>query len=210
MADRPIAHRWYAALYDRLARPQDERLTALRRTVAGGAAGRVLEVGCGTGLNFAHYDWSRVRNLEAAEPDPHMRLRAETRLRSLPAAQRERVRLTGARAESLPFPDQSFDNVVCTLVLCSVQDLEQSIRELRRVITASGELRLLEHVRANGFAAGVQQAVQPVYGWFSAGCRLNRDTKSALVAGGFEVEVLQWTAFGPLLPAFVAVARPIA
>lgn len=210
MTNRPIAHRLSAALYDRLARPQDEKLASLRRAVVGGAAGRVLEVGCGTGLNFAYYDWSHVQSLEATEPDPHMRRRAATRLQSLPEPQRGRVTLSDARAESLPFADESFDSAVCTLVLCSVQDLEQSIRELRRVITASGELRLLEHVRANGFAAGVQQAVQPVYGWFSAGCRLNRDTKSALVAGGFEVEVLQWTAFGPLLPAFVAVARPIA
>jgi ubiquinone/menaquinone biosynthesis C-methylase UbiE len=135
--------------------------------------------------------------------------RAEARLAKLPLYMRERVTLTEAPAEALPFADATFDAVVATLVLCTVSKLDVAIAEVHRVLKPGGSFRLVEHVAADGFEARAQRFVQPVYGFLAAGCHLTRDTESALRRAGFEVEVLRRERFGPLAPAFMAVATKV-
>jgi SAM-dependent methyltransferase len=201
-------HRWYAFLYARFIEPADrKKMGALRDFAAGGARGRVLEIGAGTGINLQHYDWSQVESLEMAEPDPYMAQHITPKLAALPAEARAKVHLQDAPAEQLPFPDASFDCAVVTLVLCSVSDLTAAIAELRRVVKPGGELRLVEHVKGEGARAKVQSLVQPVYGWTSGNCQLSRQTEQALRNGGFDVDVTQRTAMGPLWPVFVGTAR---
>jgi ubiquinone/menaquinone biosynthesis C-methylase UbiE len=177
--------------------------------VAGGAAGRVLEVGCGTGANLAFYDWQKVEALVATEPDPFMLQRTEAKLAALNPAVRAKVMLREAPAESLPFEDASFDCIVSTLVFCTVADPARSFAEAYRLLKPGGTLRLVEHVASSGLEARVQRLVQPVYGWLAAGCQLNRHTESAVQAAGFELVVEARISLGPLVPAFIGVAtRP--
>jgi SAM-dependent methyltransferase len=200
-------HRWYAAVYDSiLSRGSEKKLAPIRKEVAGGAAGRVLEVGCGTGANFAFYDWSKVESLVATEPDPFMISRAYAKLALLDDATRARVSLQQAPAEALPFEDSSFDCIVATLVYCTVSDLARSLAEAHRVLRPGGTLRLAEHVASTGFEAGVQGLIQPVYGWLAAGCHLNRHTEDAVRAAGFTLDVTQLTRLGPLYPTVIGVA----
>ena len=202
-------HRWFAALYDILAKMDEKKARPIREFVAGSAAGRVLEVGCGTGLNLEHYDWRNAVSLDATEPDVFMLRRAEARATKLPTSVRSRVQLQEAPAEALPFDNEHFDTVVATLVFCTVSDSAQALAEVRRVLKPAGELRLFEHVQAAGRTAKVQRLVQPMYGWMAAGCRLSRDTESAVRAAGFELEVKDRMELGPLWPAFVGVARKV-
>ena len=167
-SSRPT-HRWFAASYDLLAKIDSKRHEELRRYVAGSARGHVLEIGCGTALNLEFYDWTKVDRLDASEPDPFMLRRADQRVASLPPEIRDRVSTHNAAAESLPFPDATFDTVVSTLVLRSVSEPNLAIAEIRRVLKPAGDLQLMEHVRANGILAAVQGAIQPVWGWFDAG-----------------------------------------
>lgn len=204
-APRP-RHRWFAAAYDLTSRFSERRLAPLRKALLRQAVGQVLEIGCGNGLNFAHYNFERVVSLDATEPDPFMLRRARPRLDALPPEARSRVTLTEAPAEALPFPDGSFDTVVSTLVLCTVSDLDRSLAEVYRVLKTGGMLLFLEHVRAAGTKARVQALVQPAYGWLASGCHLTRDTENALLAAGFEVEVWRRAAFGPLWPVVLGVA----
>jgi SAM-dependent methyltransferase len=203
-------HRWYALAYDKFLEPSGRKqMDPLRRFAAGGARGRVLEVGAGTGSNLAFYDWSRVDALDLTEPDPFMLRRLQAKLETLPAEARAKIRTHESPAESLPFADGEFDCAVVTLVLCSVADVRASLAELRRVLRPTGELRLVEHVRADGRWATVQKYVQPVYGWLSGECQLGRRTEEAVRAAGFELEVTQRTNLGaPLWPGFAGVARP--
>ena len=202
-------HRWYAAFYARVIEPSDRKtMGPLRAIAAGGAHGRVFEPGAGTGANLAHYDWSKVDRLDLAEPDPYMRQHLQPKIAALPADVRDRVHLGDAAAEALPYNDATFDCAVVTLVLCSVEDLPRALLELRRVLKPGGELRLIEHIAADGAWGKVQRAIQPVYGWMSGECRLHRHTEAALRDAGFDVEVRERMKLGvPIFPAFAGTAR---
>jgi ubiquinone/menaquinone biosynthesis C-methylase UbiE len=179
----------------------------LRDLVAGEARGRVLEIGCGTGLNLSHYAWPRLDVLEATEPDPFMLRRAERRLARLPAYAREKARLTQAPAEALPFEDEAFDEAVSTLVLCTVADPSRALAEVRRVLKPGGALRLVEHVQESGFAGRAQSTLQPVYGWLAGGCHWNRRTEETIREAGFSLDVTMRPRLGPMFPAFLGVAQ---
>jgi SAM-dependent methyltransferase len=200
-------HRWYAAIYDPLiSKSGEKKLAPIRRFVAGGASGRVLELGCGTGANLAFYDWPKIEALVATEPDPFMLQRAEAKLAALDPAVSAKVTLREVPAEALPFEEASFDCIVATLVFCTVADPARSLAEAYRVLKPGGTMRLAEHVASSGFEARVQRLVQPVYGWVAAGCQLDRHTEDAVRAAGFELVVEDRSSLGPLIPTFVGAA----
>lgn len=109
-----------------------------------------------------------------------------------------------APAERLPFPDDSFDTVVCTLVLCTVDDPDRAIAEVRRVLKPGGRLLLIEHVRSHDpRIARWQDRVTPLWKRIGHGCHPNRDTAAALARAGFVLELEAWR-----LPKAPKIARP--
>jgi ubiquinone/menaquinone biosynthesis C-methylase UbiE len=198
-------HRWHAAFYDRLV-AGDKRMAGLRDVVVGGAAGKVLEIGCGTGLDFDHVNWENVESYLATDPDVFMLQRARARASQLPPEAQSRLEVQEAPAEDLPCEDARFDTVIASLVYCTVSDLDGALAETRRVLKPGGQLRLIEHVAGHGFAGMMQRVVQPVYGWMAADCQLRRDTETAVRSAGFELEVSQRFSLGPLWPGFAGIA----
>jgi ubiquinone/menaquinone biosynthesis C-methylase UbiE len=189
------AHPIFARFYDRISRSMWPVEVDHRTELVAGLRGRVLEVGAGTGLNFQLYP-SGVE-VVAVEPEPNMMRLARRRV----AESGFGVRLLRAAAESLPFPDASFDAAVTSLVLCSVGDPDAAARELRRVLRPGGELRVFEHVRSeNPRHARWQDWLTPVWRRFSAGCHPNRDTAATLGTAGFAVDVRR-VPIGPPSPA---------
>ena len=79
MTEPRSGHRWFAAVYDRMmASAEKGFMKDVRREIAGGATGRVLEIGAGTGANFAYYTDSAT-TVTATEPDPFMARKARKR-----------------------------------------------------------------------------------------------------------------------------------
>jgi ubiquinone/menaquinone biosynthesis C-methylase UbiE len=154
------------------------RLRRWRAWLAGGARGRVLELGCGTGRNLVHYaPGARVVAIE-----PWLPSLARARRRAPDAL------LVAASAEALPFRDGAFDTVVASLVLCSVGSPAAALGEARRVLAPGGALRAVEHVRARrAWAARLQDAGQPIWTWLAGGCHPNRDTERAVEEAGFRI-----------------------
>lgn len=170
------------------------RLNRWRSELVELAEGRVLEVGCGTGLALAEYA-NRVDFAVGIDPA----------LDSLRVAnRRSHAACLQASAEHLPFADASFDTVVSSLVFCSVPDPHAGLNEIRRVLKADGRLLMLEHVQANGpWLARVLDILQPAWTCVSGGCHPNRDTESVVTAAGFSIQAESYRARG-VLRRFVA------
>lgn len=169
----------FAALYERgMRETEDAGLRERRRQLLSAARGRVLELGAGTGLNLDHYP-SAVTELVLTEPSPHM---AE-RLRRRAERSGRLLEVIEAPAERLPLPDDSFDFVVTTLVLCTVDDVAATLQEVERVLRPGGQLLFIEHVRSEEPGrARWQDRLERPWGFVGGGCHPNRDTLAALEA----------------------------
>jgi ubiquinone/menaquinone biosynthesis C-methylase UbiE len=193
-------HRWFAASYDLVTLWSERRvLRHLRISLVGSATGYILEIGAGTGANFPYYKVGE--NIVATEPDPFMLRRAQQRAAKLGLA----MEFHQCRADALPFPDHTFDTVVSTFVFCSVSDPELALAEVKRVLRPGGTFRFIEHVRADGAHALLQEVLTPVWWQLGAGCHLNRRTAASIQAAGFDIREMQQHRM-PLTPLIVGVA----
>ncbi len=176
--------RMFAFGYDRvMAGTEAAGLAERRRELLAGAHGDVLEVGGGTGANLPFYPGA-VRTLTVIEPEPAMARRLEPRLRGRTFT----GALVGTAAEELPFPDATFDVAVSTLVLCTVTDQPQALRELHRVLKPGGRLLFIEHVRSDDpRLARWQDRWNPVQRRIGHGCNCNRATLAGIEQAGFTV-----------------------
>ncbi|MGY1746704.1 class I SAM-dependent methyltransferase [Blastococcus sp. SYSU D00695] len=199
-----MASRLFAAVYDRFMQgTEDAGLREMRAELLTRARGEVLEVGAGTGRNVVLYP-DAVTRLVLTEPSPYMARRLRERLAAeTPGRSAEVVE---APAESLPFPDASFDTVVSTLVLCSVADPPRAVAEIHRVLRPGGTLLYLEHVRGDGGRlVRWQDRLERPWGWVADGCHPNRDTTAALRRAGFTVDDVVRSR----LPQAPALVRPL-
>jgi ubiquinone/menaquinone biosynthesis C-methylase UbiE len=202
-------HPWFARIYDRaIAGSERAGLSEMRAALLRGARGSTLEIGAGTGLNLPHYT-EAVTELVLAEPDPHMARRLRERLEQerppTPAGVIE------APSEELPFDDGSFDTVVSTLVLCTVEDPVRAVGEIRRVLVEGGALLFLEHVRSQrSRLARWQDRLERPWGWMAGGCHPNRATDEELAAGGFWIEHLERGTLPGVLPPTRPLIRGVA
>ena len=189
-----VNHPIFARVYGRLA-PAAERAGAgaHRDELLAGLKGRVIEVGAGSGLCFAHYP-STVTEVVAVEPEPHLRHLAERSAIEAPVT----VRVVDGTADRLPADDGSFDAAVVSLVLCSVPDQRTALAELHRVLRPGGSLRFYEHVRSsNPRQARLQEHIDWLWPFLSGGCHASRDTETAISGAGFRVERCRRLDFRP-------------
>jgi ubiquinone/menaquinone biosynthesis C-methylase UbiE len=177
--------RIFALGYDLFLEQMERKgLRDMRRELLSGARGRTLEIGAGTGLNIDHWP-GQVDELVLTEPDPHM----ARQLRKKTAGAKRDVDVIEAPGERLPFPDDSFDTVALTLVLCTVPEPEAALREVARVLRPGGRFLFLEHVRSQeeGLARWQDRLHGPWY-LFGDGCHCNRDSLATIEASLLELE----------------------
>jgi ubiquinone/menaquinone biosynthesis C-methylase UbiE len=173
--------------HDRIAAGVERKYFApIRTDLLGPLTGRVLEVGMGTGLNLGFY--RDVTEIVGVEPSARMREQLRSKVADAPFP----VKVVDAPGERLPFGDSTFDAVVCTLVLCEVDDLDRVLSEARRVLAPGGRLVFLEHVRNGGLPGRVQDLVAPVNRRMFMNCRPNRKTLDHLRQAGFTVRLTHW------------------
>jgi len=190
--------KFFALTYDRqMKRVEKAGLTDLRATLLAQAAGRVLEIGGGTGANLTHYG-PAVESLTITEPEVPMLRRLERRVR----AEAPKTTVLRAPAEDLPFEDDSFDVAVSTLVLCGVDDQPRALRELRRVLRPEGRLLFIEHVRSADPRTAKKQDRMNGINRFVVCCDCNRPTLDTIKDAGFSVTAVETTTL-PKVPSFV-------
>lgn len=148
------------------------------------AEGDVLELGCGGGINMAFYDPARLKSFSGVDPS------AGLLDRSREAAQAIGIEadIRGGVGEAIPFASESFDTVLCTFTLCSVDDQKQVLAEMRRVLRPGGKILFLEHGRApDEDVRKWQRRIEPIWKRIGGNCHLTRPITSAYEAAGFKV-----------------------
>ena len=156
----------------------------LRAKLVPRAEGKVFEIGCGGGINQQFYDAARISSYAGIDPSD----------KGLEYARAEAARKGWATdmrqgfGEDIPFPADSFDTVVCTYTLCSVEDPAQVLAEIRRILRSNGKLLFLEHGRApDPGVAKWQDRIEPVWKRLAGGCHLTRPISSSVASSGLDV-----------------------
>lgn len=164
------------------------------------ARGEVLEIGFGTGEKTLP-TLERASAVKSVTGLDNHRLSLEVCKERMENGQpkfSKPLTLVNARAESLPFPDNSFDTVLSQFSLCSIEDPVAAIREMARV--ARGRVILVEHglsywsiVRWLGYWTSLFP--DPQHPW-SYGCYQDRDILALLKESGVKVKKMQTSSLG--------------
>lgn len=165
----------------------DSNIADQRRKVVTKAAGVVLEIGIGSGLNLPYYDPSRVERILGVDPDEGMWALSAERRRNL-AIPIERIGLSGER---IPLEDASVDCVVVTYSLCTIPDPIAALREMRRVLKPEGRLLFAEHGEApDDRVRRWQRRIDPAWKKLAGGCHSGRPIPGLLTQAGWDVTEL--------------------
>ncbi|MQG39351.1 MAG: class I SAM-dependent methyltransferase [SAR202 cluster bacterium] len=176
----------FAFLYDLVNQSVEPNLIDFRKMTAGYASGNVLEIGAGTGANFRFY-----------KPDTQLTVLEKNEYmfpKIIDSAIRCEIDVTSVRGTSynIPFADNSFDSIVTTLVLCTVDDLESTILEIKRVLKPGGAFYFYEHVKSKERIRGkFEDYINPMWRYLTNGCNLNRDLAEVISGSGFTKIYLQ-------------------
>jgi len=158
----------------------------LRQDLLRTAQGEVLEIGLGTGLNLAQYP-AEVARLQAVEPVTMLPVQLAQRCASAGFP----VDITQQSAETLPFPDHTFDCAVSTWTLCTIPDPVKALREIRRVLKPNGRFLFLEHGRSDDARVALwQDRLNPLQNLIGCGCNLNRRIDRLIADAGLVVRQL--------------------
>lgn len=156
-------------------------LKKLRRWLLDNADGKILDVACGTGENFPLYK----NNLEitAIDLSPGMLEIAGRRAEKLEL----NIDLRIMDAESLLFPDRSFDTVVSAMSTCTFPEPIQALHEIKRVCRRDGRILLLEHGLSSWELFGRYQDRSAQSHFMRSGCRWNQEPIKMIRSAGLRI-----------------------
>ena len=176
----------YPRLVSILGNPKPIR--EVRQRIIPWAQGTVLEIGAGSGANFAHYDPAKVRKLYALEPNPGM-IRLADRQRRQTALDVEFLDLPGER---IPLPDGTVDTVVSTFTLCTIPGVVEAIRAIARVLKPDGKLIFFEvGLAPDSQVRRWQVRLEAIHHWLFQGLYLTRDIPALIKQAGFVIDQME-------------------
>lgn len=163
-------------------------ITAEREMVIPSARGVVLEIGMGPGLNLPFYNPDQVSKVIGVDPNDAFLHLGERRHQSSPVP----LEIIRSPAERLPLKEASIDTAVITYTLCSVDDPEQALREVRRVLKPDGQVLFLEHgLSPEMDVARWQHRLNPIWRSLAVGCNLTRPVAELLRKAGFSIKDME-------------------
>ncbi len=172
-----------------------KELAPERARVCQGLAGRVLEIGFGSGLNLRHYP-ETVSEVLAVDPSGVARRIGRRRIERA----RCPVHFVALDAEQIAVDDRSADTALSTFTLCTIPDASRALAEVKRILRPGGRLHFLEHGRApDAGVARWQDRLNGLQRAIAGGCQLNRDMRQLVEGAGFRIESLA-AAYFPKMP----------
>tara|TARA_Y100000996_G_scaffold339848_1_gene276868 strand:- start:1182 stop:1799 length:618 start_codon:yes stop_codon:yes gene_type:complete len=148
------------------------------------AKGMVLEVGIGSGLNMPYLNKSNISSFVGVDPSEELIQIAEKRIDdSMP-----KIDFIISKAEEMKFDDNSFDTVLMTYTICTVEDVSASLMEIKRVLKPDGKLLFCEHGLApEEKVVEWQNRINKFWPYISGGCNINRDIPQLIEEAGFSI-----------------------
>ncbi len=148
------------------------------------AAGVVVEVGFGSGLNLPYYNAVKVKQLVGIDPDGRMLAMAKRQ----DCARRLDVECLQAGGESIPLADGFADTVVVAYAFCTIPQPELALAEIRRILKPGGQLIFLEHGQADtAWRTRLQDRFNPLWGVLAGGCSLSRNPFQLVANARFDL-----------------------
>ena len=167
-----------------------------RKKIVPKVSGNVLEIGIGSGLNLPHYNVSNISNITALDPAEELTDIAKKRISELDLD----IDVINCGAEEIPLESKSFDSILVTYTLCSIENLDDSMREIRRVMKDDGNLFFCEHGIAPDLKTkNWQNRINPIWKRLMGGCNINRDIPEIISNSKLEIVNLE-TMFLPSTP----------
>ena len=190
-SSRPIFEPAPASWWDRHAVPKligfccaQPQIMKARSRIVPQAEGDVLELGCGGGINMQFYDPARIRSFSGLDPSPALldASKAAAQARGMTSD------IRGGVGEAMPFDDASFDTILVTFTLCSVNEQQRVLGEMRRVLRPGGKALFLEHGSAPDLSVQKwQRRIEPVWKQIGGNCHLTRAITGAYEGAGFKI-----------------------
>lgn len=182
----------------------------LRQEIAAYAKGKVLEVAGGTGRNLAFYT-EAVSELLVTDFSQDMLKVGAGKVAKLRAAEGgapglSNVTLAVVDAAAMPLESAQYDTVIDSFGICSFEEPQAALEEMKRCCKPSGSILLLEHgVSSWGIVSWWQQhrLNRHVVRW---GCYWDRDILACVKAAGLRVVELKRSNFGTVY--FIRCKRP--
>ena len=165
-----------------------EPISDQRQKVVPHARGNILEVGIGSGLNLPFYETSKVKKIWGLDPSEELHEMAKKVVSGLDLD----VEFLLKGAEEIPLIDDSVDTVLITYTMCSIPEVEEAIKEIRRVIKPEGVMIFCEHGKApDAKTLKWQERINPYWKKISGGCNINRDIPNLIKSAGFSITQLE-------------------
>lgn len=158
-----------------------------RPQVLAKAKGVVLEIGSGSGLNFKYYP-STVAKVFGLDNNPGMNKLARKNASTAPVS----IEIVTHNGEQLPFDVETFDTVVSTWTLCSIDRVERTLNEIRRVLKPDGKFIFIEHGLAPDTKTQVwQRRLTPIQKKLAGNCHLDRPIRQLIESQAFKIEAIK-------------------
>lgn len=172
-----------ANLYDR--RRDNDGQRKYRQGLLRAAKGNVLELAVGAGANYPYY--SENVKVTAVDFSSGMLQKAQA------AAENYGIQSSFlcTDIEGLKFPEHTFDTVVSTLSLCSYDDPEGVLSNIKRWCKPTGSILLMEHgISSHSVIASMQRFLNPLL-YRMNGCHFNRNIPQLIKESGLRIEKME-------------------
>lgn len=183
------------AMYDKYVLPKildvccsTKPINYQRNKVVPKAKGNVLEIGIGSGLNIPHYDKSSVNKIIGLDPSEELNEIA------IKKADKHLVDIDFVigGAEEIALPSNSIDTLLITYTLCTIPELKESLKEMKRVIKDDGILLFCEHgIAPDQNIMKWQNRINPLWRKLFGGCNINRNIPKIIQGSGFKISKLE-------------------
>ena len=159
-----------------------------RKKIVPYAAGTILEIGIGSGLNIPFYDKSKVEKIYGLDPSPELCEMAKQ------AADKNEINidflLNGA--EEIKLKSNSIDTVLLTYTLCTIPNPLEALKEIKRVMKSDARILFCEHgIAPDKKVLKWQNRINPIWGKLFGGCNINRDIPNIFLESGFKISIEQ-------------------